>query len=231
MASSGSELSNGNASEAGGRGPRFGSTAPRGAGGSCYDVARAMASRPAEPCARRTLIVAHREAARKLWGPSGLDLLARGLPDDVRRATIDAVVITEEWLPERYVTSWHEAAWEGPCGRETQALFRFLHAVMDEGFGRVQRFMLSLITPAILFSRGEALWRHDHTHGELHCELNSERSGTIRLRNHPYTTSPFFRRSLAEIYRYAGSLARCRSIRASHTLDPDGTLVVKIDWD
>jgi hypothetical protein len=110
------------------------------------------------------------------------------------------------------------------------ALHRFLQAMMDRGFGRVQRFMLRLITPATLFARGPSLWRHDHTHGELACVLTGPRSGSLRLRDHPYVGSAFLRRSLTEIYRYAGSLTRCRAVRATHALEGE-TLVVRVEWE
>ncbi len=190
-----------------------------------------MAQRLAEPCTRKTLFIAHREAAEKLWGREGLADIGSRLPEDVRRATIDPLVITEPWLPERYVVAWHEVAWEGPCRRDTAEMYRFLHTVLDCGFGRIQRFMLTLITPATLFTRGEALWKHDHTHGDFRSHLTSDRSGVITLRNHPYVDSPFLRRSTAETYRYIGSLTRCKSIRESHSVDPDRTLIVKVDWD
>lgn len=188
-------------------------------------------SRFAEPCARKTLFIAHREAAEKLWGRDGLAAIGRRLPEDARAAMIDPVVITEPWLPERHLVSWHEVAWEGPCRRDTDEMYRYLHAVMDSGFGRIQRFMLTLITPATLFTRGEALWKHDHTHGDFRSRLTGTSTGVIQLRDHPYVTSPFLRRSIAESYRYAGSLTRCKAIHESHSVDPDGTLLVKIDWD
>jgi hypothetical protein len=185
----------------------------------------------AEPCARKTLFIAHREAAERLWGKEGVAEIGTRLPEDARRATVDPIVIIEPWLPERYIVAWHEVAWEGPCARDTAHMYRYLHAVLDCGFGRIQRFMLNLITPAMLFGRAEALWKHDHSHGDFRCTLTGDRRGVIRLRDHPYVTSPFLRRSIAETYRYAGSLTRCNAVRESHALEPDGTLVVKLDWD
>jgi hypothetical protein len=184
-----------------------------------------------EPCARRLLFVAHREAAEQVFGRTGVAKLAERLPEDTRAATIDPLVLTAEWLPERHLVAWQEAAWEGPCARDVDALFEFLHAMMDRGFGRIQKFMLGLIPPGPLFNRGASLWRHDHTHGELTCLLTGERSGVLRLRDHPYTASPLVRRSTAEILRYAGSLTRCKTMRSSHTLDADGTLVIRVEWE
>jgi hypothetical protein len=184
-----------------------------------------------EPCAKKTLFIAHREAAEVVWGKGGIADIARRLPEAARRAVIEPVVITEPWLPERHIVSWHEAAWEGPCRRDTTELYRYLHAVLDCGFGRIQRLLVTLVTPAALFSRGESLWKNDHSHGDFKATLTGDRAGVIRLRDHPYVTSPFLRRSTAETYRYVGSLTRCRAIRESHTLDPDGTLVVRLDWD
>lgn len=184
-----------------------------------------------EPCARKTLFIAHRDAVEVLWGREGLAEIGRDLPEDARRDVVDPIVITEPWLPERYLIKWHEVAWEGLCGRNTEEMYRYLHTVLDCGFGRIQRLLVQMVTPATLFSRGEALWRHDHSHGDFKSELTGERSGVIRLRDHPYCDSPFLRRSTAETYRYAGSLTRCNEVRESHTLDPDGTLIVRINWD
>jgi hypothetical protein len=186
---------------------------------------------PDEPCARKTLFIAHREAAEQLWGTKGLIALGEILPAEVRRATIEPLLLTESWIPERYLVAWHEAVWEGPCRRDSADFYRYLHAMLDCGFGRIQRLLLTVITPASLFTRGEALWRRDHSHGTLTCSLTGERSGLIHLRDHPYVTSAFSRRSVAETFRYVGSLSRCKAIRESHNLEPDGSLRVKIDWD
>jgi hypothetical protein len=184
-----------------------------------------------EPCARRSLFVAFRRAAEKLWGEGGLAELGARLPEETRRAVADPLVLTEEWLPERHLVALHEVAWEGPCRRDVAELNRYLHAVMDGGFGTIQRFMLTLVTPAALFPRGRALWKHDHSHGDFHAELTADRAGTIRLRDHPYVEHALLRRSVAETFRYAGSLTRCQDIRETHHLDADGSLVVKVSWD
>ena len=190
-----------------------------------------MASRPDEPCARRTLFVAFRRAAEKLWGVDGFAEMASRLPEDTRRDVAEPIVIAEEWLPERHLVALHEVAWEGPCRRNTIEMNRYLHAVMDAGFGVIQRFMLTLATPAALFPRGRALWRRDHSHGELRSQLTGDRAGTIVLRDHPYVDSALLRRSIAETFRYAGSLTRCREVRETHHVDDGGALVVKVSWD
>jgi hypothetical protein len=181
------------------------------------------------PCARRTIFTAFRGAAEDLWGEAGLASLAAGLPPDAREETLGSVLLVDEWLPEAYVLAWYEAAWSGPAGRSDAQYCRFLDRMMDLGFGRVRKFLLAIITPEGMAKKAAELWRHDHTTGELSATTVG-REATLTLRQHVYCTTPLARRSIAEIYRYAMSLTRAAGVTATHVLEADGSLQVKIRW-
>jgi eukaryotic-like serine/threonine-protein kinase len=181
-----------------------------------------------EPCVRKTILIAMREAARDQWGAQGLSDLAERMPEDVARDTLGAFGIAALWLPERYVMAWYEAVWEGPAQRQSAAFRRFLDCMMDRGFGRVRRFMLSLVTPAQLLARAPGLWRHDHTHGELTCDI-AEGGAVLTLRHHAYLATPLSRLAIAEIYRYAVSLSRTSSVVEQHAMS-GGVLNVTLKW-
>ncbi len=183
-----------------------------------------------EPCARRTIFVGFRRAALDLWGMEGLKRIGDSMSDEARRRCLDPVVIEEEMLPERFVIEWYECTWAGPAARDRQAYNRFLDEMMDHGFGRVRKFLLGVATPTMVGIKAGGLWRHDHTHGELTTKVISDRAFELRLTDHPYVETPLARASIAEIYRYAMSLARARDVRAKHALMDSRTLSVTIEW-
>jgi hypothetical protein len=185
---------------------------------------------PQEPCARRTIFVAFRTAAIELWGPDALRQLGERMPEGARRETIKPSAIAREWLPEAHVMAWYEAAWEGPCGRRERDYLGFIDRMMDHGFGRVRKLLLSMaMTPLSLAVRCAALWRHDHTHGTLTAEQTGGREMLLTLRDHVYMTTELSRRSVVEIYRYASTLTRCKEASASHTMQ-GARLLVHIKW-
>lgn len=183
-----------------------------------------------EPRARRTIFTAFRRAAVDLWKEDGLRQIGAAMTDEARKRCIDPVVIGEEMLPERFVLEWYECAWAGPAGRNRDAYNRFLDRMMDHGFSRVRKLLLGMANPTIVARKSPELWRHDHTHGELTTRPLSERSSEFRLTDHPYLETPLARSSIAEIYRYALSLARANDVQARHRLEDERTLVVHIEW-
>ena len=185
-----------------------------------------------DPLCRGTFVHTCRDAAVKLWGPSSLESIARHLPDDVRRKTLDSIPISLEWHPESHVVAWNEAAWRGPCA-EDEARFRaFIDCWTDLCFGRMRRALIAFLTPAGLFKRAPDLWRHDHTHGLLAATTRdgAARAMTITLTDHPYLATPVSRRAIAETFRHIVSRTRVRDVRETHTLQSTRALVVKISW-
>src|SRR5262249_47516648 len=157
----------------------------------------AMASTD-EPRARGLNFIASKRAVLDLWGDTGLADVARRLPADAKRDTLDAVVLTaDQWLPERYGLAWYEAVGNGPALRLIPEFRKFIDKRIDNGFGRVRRFFLSQATPAVLVPRVPGLWRNDHTHGDLSAFLEENTLIGI-LRNHPFTTTTTSRLAIAE---------------------------------
>ena len=151
------------------------------------------------------------------------------MPSEVREKTVDAIIISAEMLPERYVMNWYEAVWEGPASRQQAVLFSFLDRMMDHGFGRVRKGLLSASTPAQLAEKAPDLWRRSR-HGDLD-DLDRDGVTTVVLQDHLYTTAPLARLACAEIYRYALSLAKgARSPTQVHRLERDGSLRIRITW-
>lgn len=181
-----------------------------------------------EPCAAQRVFVASRAAAVDLYGDDGLRQIAAGLPADVRAALIDSAIITDAWLPERFVMAWQEAVFAGPARGSEDAFRRYVHKVVDAGFGRVRRLLVNLVTPATLCTRAAELWLDEHTHGDISAEPSGH-VVVIRLRNHPYVTRPIARLVMAESLRHAASLTRVKRVDEVHRLDGD-TLEVRLTW-
>jgi hypothetical protein len=183
---------------------------------------------PSVPCARRTIFSAFRSSAVDVWGPDALGRIGSAMPEAARRETVDPAVIADEWIPEAYVMAWYEAAW-AVSQRNDAEYYRFLDRMMDFGFGRVRKWLLNFASPEVIATKASELWRHDHTSGELLTEFR-EGDIALRLRHHVYTTTPLARRSIAEIYRYVISLSQKRSVTATHSLEPNGDLRVRVRY-
>jgi hypothetical protein len=183
-----------------------------------------------EPAARRTLFAASRAAATELWGDDGIAQIAERLPEDARRDTIESVVVTTEWLPERYMMAWYEAVWAAPARSLVQQFRRFIDKRMSHGFDRVRKSMLSQVTPEQLVTRAPDLWRHDHTTGTLTVEMGAN-AASVTLLDHPYATTRVARMATAEVYRHALSmLSASRNVVETHTHEKNGSLVVRLTW-
>jgi hypothetical protein len=183
----------------------------------------------AEQCAKGTILVSMRSAAKLVWGEEGVAKLAKLLPREVRENTIDRMTLSVGWYPERYVLSWWEAAYAGPAGNKDAEFFKFLDVMMELGFGRVRRFLLKMASPRLVLEKAADLWSHDHSAGTLESVMKTDRSAELVLRDHIYATKSLSRSALAEIYRFAISLTGVNP-KTKHALRPDGTFVVSLEW-
>jgi hypothetical protein len=182
-----------------------------------------------ESRARGTVFVAFREAAVEVWGEQGLRSLASSLPEDVRAATIDEMVVSLGFYPERYTIAWFNTAYAVMSHRSDREYYAFLDSMMDHGFGRVRRALLRLATPGFLLDQAASLWRHDHSHGTLVSET-TRGLGTLVLSHHDYVRDTVARASLAEIFRYAVQLTGARQVTASHQVTSPNVLTVTLRW-
>jgi hypothetical protein len=182
----------------------------------------------AEPCAAQRVFVASRAAAVQLYGDEGLRAVGEHLPADVRAALVDSPLITESWLPERFVMAWQETVFAGPVRGSDDEFRHYIAKVVDSGFGRVRRLLVQLVTPATLCTRAAELWHDEHTHGEISADPTGH-VVVIKLRNHPYVTRPIARLVMAESLRYAASLTRVKRVEQLHRLDGDA-LEVRLTW-
>jgi hypothetical protein len=181
-----------------------------------------------EPCAAQRVFVASRAAAVELYGDTGLHVIGERLPPEMRGPLVDSAIITEPWLPERFVMAWQEAVFEGPARSSDDEFRRYIDRVVDAGFGRVRRLLVNLVTPATLCTRAAELWHDEHTHGEI-TAVPTGQVVVIRLRNHPYVTRPVARLVMAESLRYAASLTRAKRVAEAHHMDGD-VLEVRLTW-
>lgn len=181
-----------------------------------------------EPLAHSRILAAKRHAVVEVFGKTALDEVAKVLPAEVRTETIDAHM-TETWIPERWITEWHRAVWQGPAGEDTAKFYRFVDAMVAQGFGRVRRVLVKLATPSLMCERAAELWRDEHSHGIL-AAVVGKNTAQLRLTEHPYCGSKLAAMVIAESMRYAGSLsARAGDVTAGYSLAP-GALVIDLRW-
>jgi hypothetical protein len=183
---------------------------------------------PTEPSARQGIFAAHRAAAIEVFGADSLKKIGEQLSPDTRRDTVDSAIVGDTWLPERYVLEWQHAVWTGPAKQDDERFNRFLHSTIAQGFGRIRRFLLVMVTPALLLDRTAEFWRHEHTHGTLTSRVDG-RSALLTLTDHPYASSFLAARVMAESLRHAASLSRTRGVTETHLLLPK-SLQVRLTW-
>ncbi len=182
------------------------------------------------PCARGTIFVGFRHAVDSIWGARGLAQVSEHLPEEVRRATLENVVVNTEWIPETHVVAWYEALWAGPCESRRDKFTLALDRMLDFGFGRVRKVFLSMARPATILERAPTFWRYDHTHGYLRIAAG-DTMARVALSEHPYTANSLSCMAIAEVYRYCATLTRARNVTSSHYRESTGTLVVRLRWE
>jgi hypothetical protein len=183
---------------------------------------------------RRREVEAFHSAAVDLFGEEGLYAIGERMPKDVRDATLSGRDFADEWVPDAFIAAWCEAVWfahcEGHAQGEAEIFARYIDRMIDFGFARAQKLLLSLATPPILLRRAPELWRNEFTHGTLTYAPLTIQSGRLTLRDHVLTTGPILRAAIAEALRYAVSLTRTASVKSTHETARDGALHVMVSW-
>lgn len=180
---------------------------------------------------RGTVLMACREAALACFGEPGLRQLEPLLSETTRRDTVEISAGSFDWMPESYVLEWYQALWQGPCDKRRDLFLKFLDTMIDAGFGRIRKTLVSLAGPSTLLNKATKLWEHDHSHGVLQLVALEEGSARVSLSEHPYTQTSLARLATAEIYRHCLSLCRVRNVVEVHYREPTGALVVCLRWN
>jgi hypothetical protein len=102
--------------------------------------------------------------------------------------------------------------------------------VVDQGFGRVKRFVLSMATPHTLIPRVTAMWKEEYSTGTLTAESDDPRSVTLSLREHPYVDNPLMRFVIAEALRHVVSLTKVKNVTENHSVR-ERALLMALRWD
>jgi hypothetical protein len=183
---------------------------------------------PALPLVHRKSLVGFRAACEQTWGERGMEAICRGLPADVRDRTAGMRPLPD-WIPLDDLIEWHLAVWNGPADRNERIFTQHVRATVDQGFGRVKRFLLSVSTPRTLAPRVAALWRDEYSTGRLDVARIEDHSVQLSLSDHPYVDIPLMQHVIAEVYRYVVSLTQVNEATEVHAVR-DAALVVVIRW-
>ncbi len=181
-----------------------------------------------EPHALGARVRETREATRDIFGDRAvLDVLSRLDPE--RRA-----LFTDEpppaWVREADYIEYMTRLWEGPCNHDAAAFARWVDRLTDRGFGTAQRLLMSLASPWLIVRRAGALWRTEHSHGDLIVTPLGTSGGRFELRDHPFVNTALAASAIAEAFRHIVFRCRVRWATERHALSPDGALFVEIHW-
>jgi hypothetical protein len=182
-----------------------------------------------EPCVHRKNVLGFRIACEQIWNKDSYEQAVALLPLAVRESTAGLLPI-QEWVPETYIVAWAEAVWRGPAQQDEALMRRYVAASIANGFGRVRRFFLQMMTPETMARRAPEIWKQEHTTGRLEAEVIRERTAHVRLFDHPYVETPLMRMALAEAIRFSVSLTRAANVREKHAARGH-SLRIEITWD
>jgi hypothetical protein len=188
-----------------------------------------VSPRPITGLVRRRSLIGFRAATEQMWGSAGIDAICMDLPEAVRERTLGLLPLPE-WIPLEDLVAWHLAVWRGPAKRDEPTMTRHARLTVDQGFGRVKRFMISLLTPELLAARVVALWRDDYSTGRLETVSIDEHSVQLMLSDHAYVDLPLMRYIISEVYRYILSMTRVQNVTVTHAVR-DASLLVTLNWD
>lgn len=189
---------------------------------------RSLLPVPEAALVRRRSLVGFRTACEDFWGSDGVLALTEALPADVRERTAGLLPLPE-WLPLDDLIAWHVAAWNGPAGRDKAIMTQHARRTVDQGFGRVKRFVLSIATPHALAPRVAALWGDEYSTGSLTAAISNADSVTLTLRGHAYVEHPLMRWIIAEAFRHIVGMTNVKDVTEVHTAH-SGSLTVVLRW-
>jgi len=136
--------------------------------------------RVAKGLVHRKSLIGFRAACEQMWGPIGYEAICAALPADVSDRTAGMRPLPD-WIPLDDLIAWHEAVWNGPAKRDEQTMTQHIRLTVDQGFGRVKKFLLSMSTPQSLAPRVVSLWREEYSTGRLEATSIEEQSVVLRL--------------------------------------------------
>ena len=183
---------------------------------------------------RGLIYLTFHNAAREMFGDTGLRAVGAKLPAPTRAATVDEVPLSLAWYPTRFAVEWYDAVLEAKeaAAGDVARFHAWLHRTTDLGFGRIRRTLLGLFGPEALVSRAGELWRHDHSTGTLEVTGSEPNAVSAVLRDHPYLTTHIGQTAITETIR--DILSRARGVRARRVLALDGgrdALHFRFTWE
>lgn len=183
---------------------------------------------PASAFVHKKSLIGFRSACEQMWGAAGYGAIRAALPADVSERTAGLLPLPD-WVPLDDLIAWHMAVWNGPARRDEAIMTEHIHATVDQGFGRVKRFLISVSTPQSLAARVVSLWRDEYSTGRLEAASIEDHSVQLVLRDHAYVEIPLMRYVIAEVFRYIVSLTKAENVTAVHTVR-EGSLLVVLRW-
>jgi len=188
------------------------------------------------PVCRRWILRGLREGSERQWGREGLTRIGARLPDDVRKRTIDSLVLTEPWFPETDVLAWYAAILDGPAEGDEKQLLAVVRYMIDTGFGVIQRFLLGMIVSpkeTRFVGRIPATWHQDHSTGRIEIARVGDDFFEFVLHDHIYAESGVAVRCITECFRHGTSLTKIphrRAVTATHERIGPRSLRMTVRW-
>jgi hypothetical protein len=164
-----------------------------------------------------------------MWGKSGLEEICKALPVAVCERTAGLSPMPD-WLPLDDLIAWHMTVWNGPAARDVAVMTRHARLTVDQGFGRVKKFVIGAMSPEFLTTRVVSLWDDEYTTGRLQASSATPHVIELALSDHAYVEIPLMRLIISEAFRHILSMTRARNVTVVHARR-DASLVVTLRWE
>lgn len=185
---------------------------------------------PTEPLMRGSTFLGLFDALNKHYGQEGTDAVVRALPTETAEACQPGKIYARTWVPERYVSDIVQATFEGPAKQDMEELGRWIYSANELGFGKVQKLLLRLSSPARILSMAASLWGDGHTHGTVETKVEGK-SASVVLGNFPPLAHPLIPFAYAEVLRCLIALTGARNAKASHAKTGDTSILINLAWE
>jgi hypothetical protein len=185
--------------------------------------------RPIIGLVRRRSLIGFRSATEQMWGDAGIETVRNNLAEAVRERTAGLLPLPE-WIPLEDLVAWHVAVWTGLAKRDEPTMTRHARLTVDQGFGRVKRFVISLLTPETLAARVVSLWSDEYSTGRLEALSIDAHNVQLALSDHAYVELPLMRYIISEVYCYVLGMTRAQNVTVTHAVR-DASLLVSLRWE
>jgi len=183
-----------------------------------------------EPVCRSTQLAAFRLGAMSAFGDETWRKAIDSLSAEAKRDLFPSgLPKSSGWVAERHMMELASAIFD-VRDRNLHLYREFIGAVIDEGFGKIRRVLVSFASPQMLLHRAPDLWTYDHSHGRLEVEYQ-EKAARVSVEHPQLLRTDLSCITMAEMFRAILCRTRAENVRERHVREQDETrMTILLSW-